>query len=193
MRRVPGLFWVFTVLGALVVARMSSVVAASTGRPGVDVVVSRGAMPVGHVVAPDDVRVVRAPRSVVPADAARFARTVAGRTVTVAVPARSMVLTSSVGARGRRGVAALIPPGWRSIGVPIDEATPTLRVGIRVDLLGVFTRGAIRDGPPSEVLAADVGVVEVNEHRVTVAVPGPSVARVAEGLVNGQVIVVLRS
>ena len=140
-----------------------------------------------------DLRLVRAPRSVVPADAARFARTVAGRTVTVAVPARSMVLTSSVGARGRRGVAALIPPGWRSIGVPIDDATPTLRVGIRVDLLGVFTRGAIRDGPPSEVLAADVGVVEVNEHRVTVAVPGPSVARVAEGLVNGQVIVVLRS
>ena len=43
------------------------------------------------------------------------------------------------------------------------------------------------------MLAADVGVVEVNEHRVTVAVPWPSVTRVAEGLVNGQVIVVLRS
>src|SRR5581483_4684553 len=95
---------------------------------------------------------------------------VTGRTVVAAIEAGEPLVRARLGPDGLRGVAALVPVGWRAVAVPVGDATVTLVVGDHVDL-----------------------VVAVDERAVTVAVPADAAPHVASAVTTGAVVPVLRS
>jgi Flp pilus assembly protein CpaB len=112
---------------------------------------------------------------------------------------------------GLTGAAALVPPGWRAVAVPLGPAgAPPLAVGDLVDVLAVMPTaglpglgsdgaGAGPDGTgpdgaaqePAFVLVERAAVVDVTDDAVTVAVPEGDAPRVAWALSNGAVVLAL--
>ena len=112
---------------------------------------------------------------------------------------------------GLTGAAALVPPGWRAVAVPLGPAgAPPLAVGDLVDVLAVMPTaglpglgsdgaGAGPDGTgpdgaaqePAFVLVERAAVVDVADDAVTVAVPEGDAPRVAWALSNGAVVLAL--
>jgi Flp pilus assembly protein CpaB len=104
------------------------------------------------------------------------------------------VLAGRLAPDGLRGVAALVPPGWRALALPVGPAALPLSVGDRVDLVAaVGGTDATESQSPSFVLAGNAVVVAVAERSVTVAVRAEDAPRVALGIVTGSVVLALRS
>ena len=158
------------------------------------VLVARHRLDFGAVIRADDVGLESWPAAVLPSGVAPGVDDAVGRTVVEVVEPGEVVLRAHLGPDGLHGVAALVPPGWRALAVPVGPATLPLSVGDRVDLMAAVdgTDGNATTAP-SFVLSAKALVVAVGEQSVTVAVPADDAPRVALGIVTGSVVPALRS
>ena len=183
LARTPGAFWIGSAVVGLVIFR-STALGGPAALAGRRVVVVDRAVLTGHRIGSPDVRFTAAPDGLIPEDAVTTFSDAVGRVATADLAARTVLRRSQVGV-GRTGAQALIPFGWRAVGIPATDAVPALRPGEWVDVVAAF------DGPsasPPEVIVPRGRVVEVSERRVTVAVPAPSLTRVVGALVQGHVL-----
>jgi len=154
LARNPFVFWAATAV--LVVATGSAVartVAASRADaarygPLRPMLVATRPVAVGSTVAPADVDVRMVPAGVLPDRALATPDDARDRTVVVALLPGVPVVRDHLSPDGRRGVAALLPPGRRALAVPLDAPAPPLRPGDLVDVLATF------DGRPARADAA---------------------------------------
>jgi len=138
----------------------------------------------GDRIGPGDV--VREPRpsSFVPAGAAVEDPT--GRRVVEAVGTGEGVVARRLADGDRRGVAALVPAGWRALALPTVDAALPVEVGQRVDVLAAAD--ATEAGPVGTVVAEDGIVVHVaDDDTVTVAIDGRDAPDVVAALAGGYV------
>jgi Flp pilus assembly protein CpaB len=157
-----------------------------------DVIVARERITLGEVVSGDAVESVRWPVAMVPPDA--VASSPAGRTAIATIEPGEAVLSSRLAPDGLRGVAALVPAGWRAIAIPVGPTVVALAVGDHVDLIAGFDVASTEAGEsPALAVARDALVVGVDEERITVAVRDVDVARVAFAVISGTVVPALRS
>jgi pilus assembly protein CpaB len=195
IRRHPGVYWVAALsLAALSAHAIASAVAdaeSARERWGETrfVVVAQRRLEVGDVVDADAIEVESWPLAMLPRSAVETADAVVGRTVVEVIEPGEVVVAGRLAPDGLRGAAALIPPGWRALAVPVGSAVVPLSVGDRVDLVAAI------DGArePSFVLAANARVIAVDERSVSVAVPADDAPRVALGIVTGSVVPALRA
>jgi len=109
-----------------------------------------------------------------------------GRRVVEAVAAGEVVAGRRLAGGDRRGVAALVPEGWRALAVPAVDAALPVEVGQRVDVLAAAD--ATEAGPVGAVVAEDGIVVHVaDDGTVTVAVHGRDAPHVVAALAGGYV------
>jgi Flp pilus assembly protein CpaB len=153
-----------------------------------DVFVARTPIEMGHVVTSDAVTAVRWPRAVVPPDATTVSPV--GRTAVATIERGEAVVTTRLAPDGLRGVAALVPSGWRALAIPVGPDVVALRVGDHVDLIAGFVDTG---QSPTLTVARDAVVVDVDEQRVTVVVSDVDAARVAFAIVSGTVVPALRA
>jgi len=198
LRRHRAVYWLFVVaLAALTVHALAGAAARAedarrrwgTAR---DVLVARHRLDIGDVLSADDFDVAGRPLAVLTDDAvdADAADDVTGRTVVAAIEAGEPLVRARLGPDGLRGVAALVPVGWRAVAVPVGDATVTLVVGDHVDLVAAVDAAT---GTTARMLAERAVVVAVDERAVTVAVPADAAPRVASAVTTGAVVPVLRS
>ena len=158
------------------------------------VAVARHRIAIGTTIDGDAVDLQSWPTALVPAGALQS--TPAGRTATATIEAGEAVLGARLAPDGLHGIAALVPPGWRALAIPVAPTVIALNVGDHVDLVAGFdVAGATADRPdrsPSLTVARDAIVVAVDEQRVTVAVPDDDAERVAFAVVAGTVVPALR-
>jgi Flp pilus assembly protein CpaB len=160
-----------------------------TGRT---VVVARHRMEIGAVVAVDDVESASWPAAVIPDNAVTAAPV--GRTVVAAIERGEAVVATRLAPDGLMGVAALVPPGWRAVAIPVGPTVVSVHVGDRVDLIAGFDAASTEAGQsPALVVARDASVVAVDDERITVAVRDNDVERVAFAVVAGTVVAALRA
>ncbi|HVV37104.1 MAG TPA: Flp pilus assembly protein CpaB [Acidimicrobiales bacterium] len=202
VRRSAVLWWVLTAVMAVLTA---SLVGSAVGRAtrgaaawGSDRLVWVVQQPVaaGDVLTNASVRRTRLPRGVVPAGALDGARSPVGDATRVTVAIGEVVLAARLARHGARGVAAMVPAGYRALALPNDEHTPELAPGDRVDVIATFDVGddlAVAAAPePSITVAAGAEVLAVAARTVTVAVPEDDAPRVALALAKGAVTLALR-
>ena len=178
----------------LVATTMRSLWAAEAARNAwsstTSVVVATRDLPVGTVLAADDLRVVGLPDAVVPPGAATGdPATLVGAIVTRPILAAEPVAPTRIGPAGLGPIAALLPPGWRAVALPRNPASPPVAAGDRVEIV------AVAGGPgslaPATVVSADAEVLVVGDEALTVAVPATEVTDVVAALARGQVTAVL--
>jgi Flp pilus assembly protein CpaB len=117
-----------------------------------------------------------------------------GRTAVATIEPGEALVSARLAPDGLRGVAALVPPEWRALAIPIGPTVVALSVGDHVDLIAGFDVGNVNAGQaPAFVVASDAIVVAVDEQRATVAVRERDAARVAFAIVAGTVVPALRS
>ena len=93
---------------------------------------------------------------------------------------------------GRRGLAALLPPGSRAVAVPNGRPGLALVRGDQVDVLATFDPAGVSDGaPPTFPVALGALVVDVGDESASVAVSPDEAARVAFALASGVVTLAL--
>jgi Flp pilus assembly protein CpaB len=109
---------------------------------------------------------------------------------------------------GLSGVAALVPPGWRAVAVPLGPAgVPPVQVGDLVDVVAVMAAatgisghghdvvseagGGAATGEPAVPLVERATVVDVGDDTVSVAVPAIDVPPLVAGLSQGAVVLTL--
>jgi pilus assembly protein CpaB len=158
------------------------------------VLVARHRLDIGDVIAVDDVGSESWPAAVVPRAAAAAAADAVGRTVVEVIEPGEAVLVARLAPDGLRGVAALVPPGWRALSMPAGPSALPLSVGDRVDLVAAVD-GTTDDASqtPSFVLADNALVVAVDDKSIAVAVRADDAPRLALGIVTGSVVPALRS
>jgi pilus assembly protein CpaB len=156
------------------------------------VIVARQRIPIGSEIDRDAIETQSWPTALVPEGAVDTPPL--GRTVVATIEPGEAVLATRLSPDGLRGVAALVPPGWRALAVPVGPTVVALSVGDHVDLLAGFdVGGPTTDRSPSLTVARDAVVVAVDEQRVTVAVRDEDAERVAFAIVAGTVVPALRS
>jgi len=194
------LYWVAAIALAVVTANTvtSALHRAETARDAWgearSVVVARHRLDVGDIVRTGDVTVERWPAAMTPRGAFGDAADATGRTVVEVVEPGEAVLAGRLAPDGLRGVAALIPPGWRALALPVGPAALPLSVGDRVDLVAaVDGTDANVSRAPSFVLADNALVVALDDQSVTVAVRADDAPRVALGIVTGSIVLALRA
>ncbi|HEX2699703.1 MAG TPA: SAF domain-containing protein [Acidimicrobiales bacterium] len=215
IRRSALPFWVLfvalAVLTGVTVARLVGEASARASRLGglVDVAVAARPVESGAVVAAGDVTVRHLPADALP-DAA-VAATPVGKVALVPLVPGEVLLRSKLAPDGLRGVAALVPRGFRALAVPVEPGGLAVRLGDRVDVMATFdvaedpgapeTAGAEAGppaatsgaGPPTFPVAEGALVVDVGDEAVTVAVEPADAARVAFALARGTVALALTS
>lgn len=119
---------------------------------GVPVVAAARTVPGGTALAAGDLTLLRLPAAAVPEGALTSPADAVGRTVVGQLPARGVVTASSLTSGG-----SLVVQGRVALPVTLADGAPVglLRVGDRIDLLGVGATGAV------EVLASAVRVVTI--------------------------------
>jgi Flp pilus assembly protein CpaB len=162
-----------------------------------DVWVVRRAIAAGDVFETGDAVVMSRPRGLVPSGALDAASTPIGEATRVAVVPGEVVLTERLAGRGARGIAAVVPPGYRAVALPIDEAMPVVQPGDRVDVLATFDVGSAADEPgesgaPSFAVATNAEVLAVSARTITLSVIAKDAPRVAFALAKAAVTVALR-
>jgi Flp pilus assembly protein CpaB len=151
------------------------------------VAVARHRIVVGDVIDADAIATQSWPKGVVPDGAIEGSPV--GRTVVATIEPGEAVLAARLAPAGLRGVAALIPRGWRALAIPVGPAVVTLSVGDHVDLIAGFdVSSASADEAPAFTVAHDALVVAVDEQRVTVAVRSADAEAVAFAIVAGTVV-----
>jgi Flp pilus assembly protein CpaB len=200
IRRHRGLYWLAAIALAAVTANAitSALNRAEAARAGWgetrSVVVAQRRLDVGVVVRNGDVTIASWPAALVPRGAAADAGDAVGRTVVEVIEPDEPMLVGRLAPDGLRGVAALVPSGWRALALPVGPAALPLSVGDRVDLVAaVGGTDPAASQSPSFVLADNALVVAVDERSVTVAVRADDAPRVALGIVTGSVVPALRS
>lgn len=189
IRRPPARL-VIAVLAALVcgavVLRLTERAEAASARFGATTSawVAREALAPGARIGDGDVALEVRPTAFVPAGA--VGEDPSGRRVVEAVAAGEVVGEHRLADGDRRGVAALVPDGWRALAVPAVDAALPVEVGQRVDVLAASDAGD--RGPVGAVVAEDGIVVHVaDDATVTVAVAGDDAALVVAALAGGYV------
>lgn len=113
--------------------------AAADNRPGVDVVVAADDLQVGARIEDHDVRVVRFPEGILPANTFRRMSQVVGRGVVQPITKGDFILPNRLaGENAGSGLPSLIPPGMRANTVRVNEVTSVAGFvvpGTRVDVL----------------------------------------------------------
>jgi len=177
----------------------------------------------GDVVEPGSFEVRDLPEGVLPEGAlgGAAAEPPVGSVVRHPVLTGEPLVAARLAPDGLTGAAALVPPGWRAVAVPVGPAgAPPLAVGDHVDVLAVMPAGldvpvpagSGPDGPdgvgpddagtdeagtdgtgrePAFALVEGAAVVDVADDAVTVAVPAGDAPRVAWALSNGGVVLAL--
>jgi pilus assembly protein CpaB len=152
-------------------------VTASPHGPPVTVLVATRDLPVGHELAPDDLRRARWPRDLVPAGAATDLR----GTVVGALPAGAVATDRHVAVSG---LAAALPDGHAAVPVPTD-AVPTVPTGARLDVVVADLDGGV------QVLARSATVLGADGDIVWFAVATAQAPAVAGAASRGGLSVVL--
>lgn len=160
------------------VAALGLRAATSPWGPPTPVLVADADLPLGHPLAPDDVRPARWPADLVPADALT---TIGNVRLAVGVPAGT-VMTGRHVASG--GLAGALTADTAAVAIAA-ELLPALPSGATVDLVGAGTDGA------GAVLASDVEVLRIDGEAVWVAVPRVTAAEVAAAAAAGRLTAVL--
>ena len=193
-RRRPVVFWtVVATLAAVtgtVVARTAADAEAALDRYGtrVRVAVVARAVPVGAVLAPEDVVVREVPVALVPVGA--LGEVPVGRTAVVALVEGEVVVAERIAPGGLSGPSALLPAGTAGVTVARGEASPPLALGDAVDVVATFAPSGAGPGTTA-VVANAARVVHVDEAAVTLAVPSGDAARVASAHAEATVSLVL--
>jgi len=146
----------------------------------------------GDEVGAGDVVVRRLPAALVPQGAVGDPAEAHGRTVVVPLFAGEPVLRRHLAPWGRRGVAALLPPGTRGITVPAGAAAGRLSRGDTVDVLATFDPAAAQGQEPTFAVATAAPIVDVRGESVTVAVDPDEAKRVAFAITHGAVTLAVR-
>lgn len=204
VRRSAVLWWTLTIAMGLITAM---VVGSAVGRTTAaadrlgrtrDVWVVRRPVAAGDVFDKGDAVVRSRPRGLVPVGALDAASTPIGEATRVAVVPGEVVLTDRLAGRGARGIAAVVPPGYRAVALPIDETMPLVQAGDRVDVLATFDVGGAADDPagsgaaPSFAVATNAEVLAVSTRTITLAVIARDAPRVAFALAKAAVTLALR-
>lgn len=156
------------------------------------VVVATQRIEIGDVVAEGTFSVESWPAGVIPSSALDVAPV--GRTALAAIEPGEAIVSTRVAPEGLRGVAALVPVGYRALAVPVGPSVIALRVGDRVDLIAGFdVASSSGGGAPALTVARDALVVAVDEDRVTVAVRESEASHLAFAIVAGTIVPALRS
>ncbi|MGH9185087.1 MAG: Flp pilus assembly protein CpaB [Acidimicrobiales bacterium] len=153
------------------------------------VVVATVPLSAGQVIEAGAVERQELPVGLVPDDA--LIEVPVGRTATAPIVAGEVLVAARVAPSGVHGPAALVPPGWRAVAVPVGLGSPALVVGDRVDVLATFLTEA-SESPPTFPVAEEALVVDTGDDAITVAVPAEEVARLAFALTSGTVTLALR-
>lgn len=161
----------------------------------------------GEVVGDGDIERRRLPRTLVPRG--EVAGDPVGHAALVTLVPGEVVMASRLAPSGLRGVAALLGPDTRGVGVPRGDSAPPVEVGDRVDVLATFDIApddaappasdepapAAADAPgerrgvpaPTFAVATRALVVHVGDQSITVAVAPEAAARVAFAVARGTV------
>jgi Flp pilus assembly protein CpaB len=191
--RSPIAFWI----GVAVLAIITwSVVAGIVGQAQAEAdrfgsvrsaVVAVRAVAVGEVVRPDDVASRKVPAAFLPEGWLGAPGDAVGRTVVAPLFPGQAVVKGQVAPFGLGGVAALLPPGTRAVGVPTGAATAPLRKGDVVDVLATFDTSAAGSQEPTFPVATNAIVVDVGTDAATIAVSPEEAKRVAFAVTQGTV------
>ena len=199
LHRLPSLYWLavaaVAMLTALFVSQLVGRAQAEAARYGRlrPVLVATRDVPLGHALSTADAEVRRLPAALVPSSALPSAAGGEGRTVVVALFEGEPVLRGHLAPWGRRGVAALLPPGTRGLTVPAGAAASHLARGDVVDVLATFDPDSAPGHEPTFPVATAAAVLDVDHETVTVAVDPEEAKRVAFAVAHGSVTVVLTS
>jgi pilus assembly protein CpaB len=113
--------------------------AAVDNRPGVDVVIATGDLPVGSKIEDKDIKAVRFPAGDLPPHYYSQKSQVIGRGVVLPIAQGEFVLPGKLaGANAGYGMPSLIPPGMRAVSVRVNEVVSVagfVQPGTRVDVL----------------------------------------------------------
>ncbi len=113
--------------------------AATDNRPGTDVIVAAGDLPVGSKLEDKDIKVVRFPAADLPPHYYTQKSQVLGRGVVLPVSQGEFVLPGKLaGVNAGYGMPSLIPPGMRAVSVRVNEVVSVagfVQPGTRVDVL----------------------------------------------------------
>ena len=154
--------------------------------------VARHRILIGDTVEAEAITTQSWPVALVPAGAVETSPV--GRTAAATIEKGEAVIGSRLAPDGLRGVAALVPPGWRALAVPVGPTVVALSVGDHVDLIAGFDVANATGGQaPAFTVADSAVVVAVDAERVTVAVREPDAERVAFAIVAGTVVPALRT
>lgn len=155
------------------------------------VVVARHRIAMGDVVEPDAITTQSWPAALVPVGAVDTSPI--GRTAIATIEPGEAVIATRLAPEGLSGLAALVPPGWRALAIPVGPTIVKLSVGDHVDLIAGFDVASATAGQaPAFTVADDAIVIAVDDERVTVAVHDDDAARVAFAIVGGTVVPALR-
>ena len=199
LHRSPSLYWLavaaVAVVTALAVSQLVGRARAEAARYGRlrPVVSATRDAPAGRALSGADVEVRRLPAALVPEGALTSTADANGRTVVVALFAGEPVLRRHLAPWGKRGVAALLPPGTRGVTVPGGPAASRLSRGDVVDVLATFDPAAAQGHEPTFPVATAAVVLDVTEQTVTVAVDPEEAKRVAYAVAKGSVSLALSS
>ena len=156
------------------------------------VIVARARIAMGDLIDADAVTTQSWPAALVPDGA--ISDTPVGRTAIATIEPGEAVIGARLAPDGLRGVAALVPPGWRALAIPVGPTVVTLSVGDHVDLIAGFDAASANAGQaPAFTVAEDAVVVGVDEQRITVAVDEDDATHVAFAIVAGTVVPALRT
>jgi pilus assembly protein CpaB len=199
VRRSPVLWWTVAAVLALVTASSlrSSFdrAAAAEARFGVlrPVLVVARPVGVGEVVEAGDVRLEPRPLALLPEGAVSGSAVVAGRVAVADLVPGEVVVSARLAPGGRRGAAALLPPGQRALAVPGGAGRPPLRPGDRVDVLATGGDGDGDGGSDTLVVVTDATVLDVDDQRdlVTIAVAPDEAPLVASAVATATVTLAL--
>ena len=198
LSRSPVPYWVavaaVAVVTALAVSQLIGRANAEAARYGSarTVLVAVRDVAVGDEVGAGDVVVRRLPAALVPGGAVGDPAEAHGRTVVVALFPGEAVLRRHLAPWGRRGVAALLPPGTRGITVPAGATAGRLGRGDTVDVLATFDPAAAQGQEPTFAVATAAPIVDVRGESVTVAVDPEEAKRVAFAITHGAVTLAVR-
>lgn len=197
--RSPFAYWlvvaVLALLTGMVAARLVADAGALASRYGPlrPVVVSIRPLEPGSMVDAADLAVRQVPGSLVPADAIPSTDAIRGRTVVAPVFPGVPMVGAQVAPNGRRGLAALLPPGSRAVAVPNGRPSLALVRGDTVDVLATFDPTDADGDAPTFPVATAALVVDVGDESAAVAVTPDEAARVAFALASGVVTLALAS
>jgi pilus assembly protein CpaB len=156
-------------LGAFVsfsVYRTVTAKVSSNNEPVADVVVSTVNLQVGARVGENDVRVAKAPASLVPAGAFKQRSQVVGRGVILPISKGEFLLPNKLAAENAgAGLPSLIPPGMRAVSVRVNDVVSVagfVTPGARVDVLLTGNPSSSNE-PQTNTVLENVEVVAVGQ------------------------------